>query len=816
MMKKIISFLLTVSLLLSVFVIQANAEDYTAFKDNVSMLTGLGFINGSGGSAGSDVKRSEFYNIICKLINFETPEQLAEMSIAVTNENGEIPQPNKPITYDEALITAVKALGQGLGLTTADEHLSRAFKLGLTDGLNGGEKLSRADMMQLIVNTCETEVVQVKSIQGETFIYTTDGVVDLLERYHDIRKYKGIVYEADGNTVTTEQAVTSEYVRIDSEVFLAGNSKAENFLGCQVEAYYKDNRGDTGELLYVVGTDKNEVITIQSEDIIKEDTTREELVYEKSGKEKKIKISRVADMVYNGRGYPDFTVSDMTPESGYITVIDNDRDNIFDCIIVTAYITVVVDKASSSYERITGKNGEVIELSEYYGYNIYLDNEEVNLSGMSAGDVIYVMADKDKEHASIYITRNSFEGIVYGFNKTEKTVKIEDTDYKINPEFYEVAEAESFECFKLGKSKVWYLDGDGRVAAYKNIVPGSNNYGWFLKALVDEDTETVTLKILTTEDEWINFDVVKKVKLDGALYTHDKLAKSLAPKQLIRYTLNENGEIRTVETVQTVTEGSESDVFRKMNVTGIYRTEDSSFSSKYYMNSSTIFEIPTGTDVDGNDYSDDPELYRVGRWNYPDYTSYNLEFYDPDKNNCSSVIVYKTSPSSVSTSKSPLFVVSDVIDIMISGEPVQQMRGVLKGHSIQLNAAVNGLFDSIESGDAVQYALDGEGRVQKVSVLYKGDSAETLDDILGAELHNSSGVILKGRVVAVDTENKFIKVQGSTGNRVLRTNNASFSIYNRKKKKAIKASASDIEEGDFVIIYARKSKLYDVCVYKEE
>ncbi len=815
-MKKIVSLLIIISVALSMAIMPAYAEDYTSFKDNVNMLTGFGFIKTSGGSAGSEVKRSEFYGIICELIHFETPEQLAEMAIAVTDKSGNIPQPNKPITYDEALITGVKVLGQGLGLTTADDFLSRAYLLGLTDGLNGGEVLSRADMMQLMVNICKADVVQIIDIKGGNFVYSSDGKVDLLEKYHNIKKIKGIVYEASGKTVTTEQNVSSEYVRINDEIFMGGSAKAEKYLGCTVEAYYRDNTPDPGELLYIAGTNKNEVITVRAEDIIEEDTTRYEVVYEKSGTEKKAKISKVADMVYNGRGYPDFTASEMIPNTGDITLIDNNGDRVFDCIIVNSYETVVVDRASATYDRITGKNEKVIELSEYYDYKVYYENNEITLGGILSWDIVYIMADKEKENAVLYVTRNSFEGAVTSFNKNDEVIGINGKEYRINPEFFHEAEKEQFECFRLGKTKLWYLDGDGRVATYKNIMPGANNYGWFLKPLVDEDTETVTLKILTVEGEWVIYSLPEKVKIDGVLYSQNKISKVLSSKQIIRYTLNEKEEIKSIETATTVTEGDDSDAFRRMNVSGTYRTEDYSFSSKYYMNAETIFSVPEGYDENGNEFADDEDLYSVGNWSYPDYTSYNLEFYDPDKNNCSSVIVYRTSPASVSTSKSPVFVVSEVADVLIGGEPVQQMRGVLRGHSIQLNAEEYGLFNEINSGDTVQYALNSEGRVSKISFVYKANSDEKVDDVLGAELHTSDGIVLKARVVHVDADNKFIKVEGSTGSRVLKTNNTSFSIYNRKEKKAQKANASDIEPGDFVMLYARSSKLYDICVYKEE
>lgn len=808
--KRLLSCIIAVSALFAVLP-NATAKSNGDYKETTNKMTAFGFITSVTGSSSTEVTRADFYNIVKRAVNVDSVTALEEMGIVPTGSDGSSVNMSKKITYDEAVEVLVRALGYGKLVDAGTSAGSIASDIKLTDGVKAGGTLNREQMNNLILNAAETEVMGISEIN--------DGAVwkkgaTLLEQYRGIYKVEGIVDAAEGISLTSSEGKAKSEVSIDGELYQKGKLEVKDMLGKSVEAYYTDDSDNT--LIYIGATDENKEYVVNAEDIAAESTQRGKFYwYDDDGNEKKIKISPVADMVYNGQGYPDFTEEDLTPENGYIRLTDNNGDGTIDVIFVNDYKTIVVDNASSVSETILAKyTGETVDLSKYDEYTITKNGEEISVGGIKAWNIVYLLESKDKTTAELLASDTSVSGELTAYSPGKGLATINDVEYKINPTFEKIVKDGDLNYFKLGRQQTWYLDPDGQIAAAYYQVASENLYGYVFKTWMEE--EELYAKILTAEDVWASMKFKKNAKFNGEKTTAEIMYTLLDPRQLVRYKTNSSGEITAVETAEQVNFGSDSEKFRKMTIYGIYRTEDASFSNAYYMSSPVVFEIPTGKTETGANAADDTKLYSVGGWGYADYTAYTLDFYDPDLNNCTSVIVYnKPYSTGVSTDSSGFLV--DTVYKGLSGddEVVQKVSGMVKGQNLQLTANTDGMFDNLKRGDMIRYSMNNDGRISAFSVLQEGTAEKIPGNVISTDLHVSSGAILKGNAVRTDAEKKFLTIEGSTGKRVIKMQSTTmYSMYDSKRDKVYAADFSEIKEGDFLVIYVKSSKVQDVAIYR--
>lgn len=808
-MRKILAHLMIFIMLASYLPASALAKSTGNYKEETDRMLAFGFITSVSGSASTEVTRAEFYDIVKRMINAGSVDYLEQQGIIPTSSDGNAVNMSKKITYDEAVEVIVRALGYGKIISENNTVGVICSELKLNDGVKAGERLNKEQMARLVLNAADAEVMVITSIDDGA---TWEKGATLLEQYHGIYKVKDIVTAAGGISLDGVGSYAENTVVIGGEHYTSGEENIKKLLGCEVEAYYKDDADKT--LVYACATDKNSIIRVNSEDI--DSATKEELRFYDDDKEVKRKISRVADMVYNGRGYPDFKSEDLMPENGYVELIDNNNDNIIDVIFVSSYKTVVADNASSVSETILAKyTNEVIDLTKYESYTITKDKEPFSLKEIKTWNIIYLLESKDKQNAELIVSDASVTGAMTAYNTTDDKVTLNGEEYKVNPSFLKYVETNNLDCFEIGRMQTWYLDPDGQISAVYYSVSNENLYGYLFKAWMED--EEFYVKILTEDEVWTVLKVRDNAKINGERTKSNAMENLIDPKQLVRYKTNANNEVIAIDTAEQVTFGDDSTKFRKMNVTGIYRTEDSSFSNKYYMLSGVkVFQIPKSGGTEGIDYSNDTSKYYVGGWSYPDYTNYNLEFYDPDINNCARIIVYNKEYSDNVTVDSPGFLVDNVYK-SVSGndEILQRVSGIIRGQNLQLTAEKTGMFDSLKRGDMIRYSMNKNGRVDGIKVLHESGGTKNIDDVLAADMH-SSGVIMKCNAVRADSENSFITLSGTTGKRVIKMmSTTNYSMYDEKRNKVMKAELSEIREGDFLVVYAKQSRVYDVCIYRQ-
>ena len=73
---------------------------------------------------------------------------------------------------------------------------------------------------------------------------------------------------------------------------------------------------------------------------------------------------------------------------------------------------------------------------------------------------------------------------------------------------------------------------------------------------------------------------------------------------------------------------------------------------------------------------------------------------------------------------------------------------------------------------------------------------------------------MKGRVEHIDADAKYMKIRGTDGTRMLKINGAYVSVYDSMDNEACKASYSDIQVGDYVVVLASTSAIRSVTIYR--
>ena len=809
-MKKLISLFLSLIVILSCLPVMAGAQAKSEFKINTEKLTALGMLtNKVTMAAKSEVTANDWYTLLASMISCQSAQELIPRNIVPVTDDGQIVGMNRAITVKSAVEAAVRALGYDL---LADgEHYNYGLNLGLAKGIQTGGNLTAEDMFKLALNVCEAEVMQI-SLIDEGFAYTNEDKETLLMKYHDIYKIKGILNETAGVAVATEGSREGIYSMIGETVFLTGAVNAKDYLGMEIEAYYREGSDTEGVLLYVEATEKNRVFEITDmEDICIEETTKTSFAYYEGNRTKKIKISKAADMIYNDLANPDFTLEDLMPLTGNLKFIDNDDDGYFDCIIVKNFRTVIVESASLSSERINSKYGEGYELEKYDSYTILKAGKPVSISELKTWNVIYAM--EDKEHKNVVLTVSD-SGYVIGkmnyIDLNEKEISVNGTVYKINPEMLKVAPAMFV---NNDAERTFYLDADGRIAAIGKGITVENRYGWLYKLWNDEDTDIAFMQIFDTEGEWTNYQISEKVKVDGEVVKPTAITTYLNVDQLIRFKTNANEVVTRIETAKMVADGSDSEEFRYLLANGVYRTEDASLGNAYYFGSNmTVFQVPVSEALKG-----DKKNYSAGGWRYADYTQYdNIEFYDPTRNNESSVLVYRLDPGTEESISSPLFVVEEVKQELIGDDVVTRASGLVVGQHLSITAEEPEVFEGLEPGDAINYQMNSNGRVKRVVVLCKADEIENYSNITGEsgiDFHREYALV--AQVIDVDAEGNFMKIRGADGTRVIKMDWAAFAIFNRRRNEATDATIGDVQIGDSIIFYVKNSKIRNVCIYRD-
>ncbi len=768
--------------------------------------------------------------------------------------------PQNPIAMNQAVKVIVRLLGYSEAAETGggypNGYLSVAYEKQLLKGISnsGGSTITYADMLKLLENSMETDVMGLH-IAGDNVSVGEKSDVNILSLYHDIYYDEGVVTANDVTSLLKYTEVKKGNVNISGTLYDTADSDIASKLGYAVDFYYRETEDDSmGEILYFEESRKNQIVTVNYEDIAQTTTSFSFEYYNERDRKRTEKITADTNVLVNGKLKPFYDEKDLKPAYGEVILIDNNNDGDFEVIDVFSVTdTIVVNRISQKDDvvSITDKLSpqKMIKLDNDLGYSILKDGVKILFTDLAEFDVLLV-GRADDGYMEIYASDKSINGKVNSI--AENKVVIDDEEYVISENYLEMSDAiTSVPKIKLGMSSTFYLDYFGSVASVSEGQNDAIHYGFLFKIYTDDEIENkIRLKILTDGNENKTFDTVEKIKFDGKRKEGNDVKSALespnAPdegrkqgsiRQLIRYALTEDGLIDSIETVGATEE---------------LRYEGSLVSSNYYDYYVGTWNRKFWEDANTKTfciYDDESECQVVSKFStvLTEQTSnYTAYFYNKDDSLAVDAVIRYFEGASTGTvndvdANNPIIIAEKIVNGLDSDDnSVKIIEGYDasgKKHSVYAGDSTNKyakqVLDSIVPGDVFVYSTSNTGALNAISKIFDSTKQKQYGSIGLSVLRdgkqvngtieyrtvNSQRAVIYAKVNYVDNGNVVYSVEPGD-ERMIQLQNVSVSIVDIAKTGKVKIttglSAADILPGSDILVSARYNKVNGAVVIKSE
>lgn len=706
----------------------------------------------------NSIKRADFAYILGKLLkqknsddsndryfidvadyDFASPyiNALTSMKIISTNAEKKF-EPQRSITGNEAIKMVITALGYNpLAVARGGYPMGYrriAQQIELLDGLaidgdgdvtweQAGELLFNALLMPQYI---PTEI----SNGGDEIAYTKSNENTLLKELYGMEFVKGTLTGSNGSDIKFDVA-SDENSLVADGVKCKINGETEDYtdyLGKNIYAFYTK---DEKKLYYLFEDldDKNEELIINIEDV--SSYNNGVMKYYDGDKEKSVDLTS-ATVLYN-KAIPQDKVYEIFSglTCGEIRLIKIDGSGYSTAIISDCkpFVLKFTDTLSETLYSLS--DNRVIKLREYEKVNIK-DEKGANLTvdKLAANSVMNVYASAEKERIDIFVTMASIEGIASTINSGDGKITVDSKIYEAENTF----ENTVLNGLNAGSNVRLYLDKFGKVIYAKILSHDGMETGYLIAARADEGgfDDVLRFKICNSAGEVKTYESADSLSVDGVNFRMSgKKALAAIPgngqTQLIKYSVNSDGKIRTVDTYLAGNEDQDST---------LTRTKDgSTYMQKYWHRlgkdviitaDTKFFCVPTD---DKAVSAEDSEFSVVKCDSLPDLQNLKLECYkEKGENAYTDAIVYRINPSDLRESdykKAFMFLVeenSEAIDE--NGEEYRSIAGMYKGTKTEIKIYEDSLINTnvpvsdIAPGDILRYRNDYKGKALEIDMLY--------------------------------------------------------------------------------------------------
>ncbi len=675
-MKRFVSLLLAIAMLLTtaVFTLTAHAEETELPAVEVTdadwllveKLEALGTITNAYEDIGMYVTRRQMVDIIVKYLRMQVsgvsngkspfmdvPKNDASIdaitalynSGVITGDNEYKFHPDDYLTYDEAIVFVVNAVGHKLfanregGFPTGYHRI--AIKYDMLDGLkfnSGKEYIPLCDVYKMLESALDIGAVVPAVFSDGSVDYRISKTETFLSDVYNISKSKGIVTGTENTKLDSPDSnLTDEQVEINKVVYDTPGYVYATSIGRAVDYYIRKNADNFYDVAYVEENDKlNNIVKVDADEILKEKSNNDIIYYlDEAGKERHVKMLLNFDLIYNNKKKGYGLLKKELPTNGYIEALDNNNDEVADVLFIYNYESMVIDSVDTFAESFTetvfsyeidpsdpstavadvvnlGTYGDKINIRQMPGY------KKMTLETLKQGDVATVMrSDSTPQMITVYISRQTITGTV---------MEQSDVDgYMINNEFYEVA-ADKADVVKpiVGVTATFYLDYNNQIVGYKRdaasaaVDTASGAYG-VLTGVDYDDTSVASefvVRIYTAEGELKELPLKNVTRIDNVPYTvatqltdiNTQLTNGRSLPYVVRYVLS-GGEVSSLDTGKTGQDGKLQEFAagtRLLSRTkGFIRDLDNQLYSYFKPNETIVFCTPEAGELD------DAEGYKI-------------------------------------------------------------------------------------------------------------------------------------------------------------------------------------------------------------
>ena len=639
-MKKLLALMLSVAMVFtmgtSVFA-YTDVEEGTYVSEAVTVLSNLGILDGyEDGSFKPEatVTRAEMAKIVCETLGYDSmgtsktlfddvsPKHWAGGYISTAYGLGIINGygdgkfgPEDTVTYEQAVKMVVCALGYepmaaNKGGWPAG-YTSVAASIGLTKGMSNS---ARGDIAVLMYNALTTPVMEQTSYGSDARYEVLDGAGN--------KEYKTILTKQDiyvatgivGDTFNkdeikfevTRDSKDGEFEASEREItFLIGDSDIANYTHQEVEVYVAEDDGDY-TVLAVKAAKKTETFTLVSDDV--KDINGNKITYYvdslNSSRTKTLTIDEDATIEYNKAALAaNETIATKIADKDDVEIvfIENDGDSDYDVVVMTEYVSAVVETVNASKDKITlGSRTITFDFDDDNKTYIFLDDEgnELTLADFEEDDVVAYVSDttnpKDADYLKIVKLSNSvIVGTVDSVQNNDQIVTINDEEYKVTDTaiWNQISTPGTEGTFYVGLTgKIVYFDGSAVVGKYGYVIDAGTD-GW-------NDDETV-IEMLTSKG--IDRYTLRTSLTDKAGFDIDDYVS-----EAVEYKINSKGLVSSLNILDTTALDSE------------YNADTEILNGKYLDKNTLVFVI---------DADDEDESYVTDMDYFVDEGTYGGEMY---------------------------------------------------------------------------------------------------------------------------------------------------------------------------------------------
>lgn len=804
MNKRIISLFFLIFFLISAQMVKANelpADIYdTEFEKDVSVLSALGVVDiGEEGlfMPYSKVTRAEFAVMLEKLMKPENNIQGTKYNDVPDNHyavsaidfvtakrymngygNGKF-GPDDNIKFFEIVKVAVNIIGSDRFAENEGGYYTGYLKIaqneGLLDGvMPEGDYINKGNVAKLLVNLLDAHPTKIE-YDGGRQIFTKDNSVTILNLFSKCYKKEGLVTANENYSLIGNDVCYENTIKIDSDDFLYYESI--DYVGYNVECYYSINDYNEYVVEAIIPVDKkNDAINIKAENIEDYDNYIIEY-FNEDNKLKKIKYDNNTVFIYNGKSMNIFTPDVFDFENGYIEWIDNDSDDIADCIKVFEYYNMVVEFVNE--EKIVDKfdNEKIITIEEYKNISAYdTSGEKIDVSDIGAQTVasVYKSNAGNDDIVKIIVSDKKIEGDVQSTydENGEKYVTIEGQYYKV----YSGYKTYHSTSLMMGDTGIYLLDAEGKIVTCLKGQEDDFNIGLLVECKDYEDDSTgeyvIDLKVFTQAGNLINIKAKEKVMLDNEVYKQDTFNKASAivktvVSEPIRYRINADGELTILDTTKQGI-GGNNDKLRKgqeLTEASRYMASTKILEGRMVLDSDLILFIAPNDfeNVEAEDFACSGIGYFVANSTYKGISAYYLEEKIPVDiaviQAATSIINNKSDVALVQAIKTGLNEDDEVVtmlDVYVNGKTetwlTEDENTINTSYKIKKYSRAGDTLEKLENqkieiGDLIKCAFDSRGAIKTIALIYDESKGEMISvNPYHTDFHEQGDRYVKGTI----------------------------------------------------------------------
>lgn len=638
--------------------------------------------------------------------------------------------PENEITYDEACVMIVSALGYSAKADNSAAYPLGYVKIASYMSLNAGIELrkdgylSRGDCAILLANAMEQEMA-VPAVYGKNISYKYGG--NVLKECHNILKAEGIVGANEETSLDGSTIPKAGYIVLGGNTYRCGTSGASSMLGYNVELYYQE-RGNEKEVLFIQPSGENDVKEIQAKDL--ESTSFQGISYYKDGKKTYVALKSDTKFILNGAetGINELM---LMPQYGRYVLIDNDGDHQYDVVFIHAQQITAVKSVNKSNHIIYG-DGYEWKLDDFDKVLIYNSGKRIMVDDIEVGDVITVEQSGNHELFKCFVSRKRIKGMI---------TEISDDKLAIDGVFYEIL-PECLRAVQVGQSGNFSVTEDGIIVDYI-LTESRFQFGLVIAVKPKVFLEDMQAKILCEDGIIRVYEIPKQTLINGEKMSE----KSLMADQIIRFSVNSKGKINQIfaevdANGREAVEKGENGVFRFEDAKNYFYKSGTLIDNQKRRNiildnNTVVFKGPMNKEgADDSDYSAAKGTTAIADGRY----GATFRVFNMNVENTPQVLYYTYTSKLLSLgANSATAIVKDVgytlgeteeivpmVGLYVNGKVIEYFGDEESRYHNEYNTFIDNKLNYISTkvselkpGDVVQINADSDGRILSYRVLYK-------------------------------------------------------------------------------------------------